>query len=667
VHNRLTSSLSALTVIAAGMLTALGTPASAADVTIAASADSYVRSDLTNNNYGSATTLYTDAAGATSPDMRTFLKFDLSGETPGRAIESAVLEVTTAAASSSGSVGSMDFNLVNETWGETDLTWGNVPAAGKTVGSLSNTTSGEQYSVPLDTSAVQSVLGSSLALRTDTTSTDALALSSKEGSLAAPTLHITYADPPPTPADATIEPIADSYTNAASPGANYGSAQRLYSDGDGSAPVKRTYLKFDLSQYAGSTLSRAILKIHSDILPGGSADYPSVRSVSNDTWTENGLTWANQPTVGSAIGTISAPGHDTTTSLLLDKSEVQAALGGHLSLAIDQVGADGLTIASKDSTRMAHPQLALSFGSAAAKDPVVWAVADLCDSSHLCINTANLITADAPPAAVLITGDEAYANGTDADFRSLDTDFGSKLFADGSTIASKSLPTAGNHEYRTAYAAGYFNYFSKLEGLGFVGRYDRSSWYAKDIGNWRIISVNSNYADERSGSCNNWCQSGIHSTEPAVGGLTATQAYRQRSFLAAQLDDAQAKGMGAIVFDHHPALTDGDYSPGTRLGRILFGVAASHGAELFISGHSHNSQRFTPRNAYGHRSSTGIAQYIVGGGGREPLDAFTGTAAAWRDNSHHGAARILLHDRAAEVAFMATDGSTLDSTTVRIH
>jgi hypothetical protein len=157
------------------------------------------------------------------------------------------------------------------------------------------------------------------------------------------------------------------------------------------------------------------------------------------------------------------------------------------------------------------------------------------------------------------------------------------------------------------------------------------------------------------------------STRPAVGGLTSTQISTQRSFLAAQLDDAQAKGMGAIVFDHHPALTDGDYAPGTRLGRDLFGVAAAHGAELFLSGHSHNSQRFAARDASGELSSTGLVQYIVGGGGREPFDTFTGTDAAWRDNTHHAAARIVLHSGSAEVTFEATDGSILDKSTVTVH
>ena len=65
MHKRLTSCASAFIVIAAAMVAGLGTPASADDISITASADAYVRSDLVDKNYGGTTTLYTDAADAT--------------------------------------------------------------------------------------------------------------------------------------------------------------------------------------------------------------------------------------------------------------------------------------------------------------------------------------------------------------------------------------------------------------------------------------------------------------------------------------------------------------------------------------------------------------------------------------------------------------------------
>src|SRR3954451_15513396 len=102
--------------------------------------------------------------------MRTFLEFDLSEENPGRTIESAVLKVTTTAATSSGSAGTMQFEQVaDDTWTESGLTWTNAPTAGAILGSLSNTTYDKQYSVNLVPGALQNALGSILSLKIDTT------------------------------------------------------------------------------------------------------------------------------------------------------------------------------------------------------------------------------------------------------------------------------------------------------------------------------------------------------------------------------------------------------------------------------------------------------------------------------------------------------------------
>ena len=187
MRERLTTPLCLLSLLAAGIIAGLSTPASADGVSITADADSYVRSDLANNNYGAAPVLYTDAANATGPDMRTFLSFDLTGQPSDRVVESAVLRVTTAASSTSGSAGTVAFKLVpGDAWTESGLVWSNAPAADRTVGTLASTTYAQQYSVTLDPSAVQQASGSRLSLEIDTTSTDSFAIASKEGSLGAP-------------------------------------------------------------------------------------------------------------------------------------------------------------------------------------------------------------------------------------------------------------------------------------------------------------------------------------------------------------------------------------------------------------------------------------------------------------------------------------------------
>jgi hypothetical protein len=47
-------------------------------------------------------------------------------------------------------------------------------------------------------------------------------------------------------------------------------------------------------------------------------------------------------------------------------------------------------------------------------------------------------------------------------------------------------PTAGNHEYYTAGASGYFGYFGAQAGP------DRRGYYSFDLDGWHFISLNSN-------------------------------------------------------------------------------------------------------------------------------------------------------------------------------
>jgi hypothetical protein len=47
-------------------------------------------------------------------------------------------------------------------------------------------------------------------------------------------------------------------------------------------------------------------------------------------------------------------------------------------------------------------------------------------------------------------------------------------------------PSPGNHEYQTAGAAGYFEYYGTLAGDPGKG------YYSYDLGSWHIISLNSN-------------------------------------------------------------------------------------------------------------------------------------------------------------------------------
>ncbi|MDY0282041.1 MAG: DNRLRE domain-containing protein [Salinivirgaceae bacterium] len=90
-----------------------------------------------------------------------------------------------------------------------------------------------------------------------------------------------------------IAPLADSYVNSLYPNTNYGSDERLYAH-YGSNSTKRTFLRFDLTGLpAGEIITGASLLLYTDGGVQGLA--VDAHHVANDAWTEDLLTWNNQP------------------------------------------------------------------------------------------------------------------------------------------------------------------------------------------------------------------------------------------------------------------------------------------------------------------------------------------------------------------------------------
>ena len=95
---------------------------------------------------------------------------------------------------------------------------------------------------------------------------------------------------------------ADAYVKSDVPEDNFGTENHLIAAEE--AVKERSYLKFDLSAYAGVTLLEAVLYqwYRSDCSVGlwGSME---CRSVDDDTWTELGINWNNKPAYGAVLDT----------------------------------------------------------------------------------------------------------------------------------------------------------------------------------------------------------------------------------------------------------------------------------------------------------------------------------------------------------------------------
>ncbi len=189
---------------------------------------------------------------------------------------------------------------------------------------------------------------------------------------------------------------------------------------------------------------------------------------------------------------------------------------------------------------------------------------------------------------VFTAGDNAYDNGTTREFaQCYGPTWGREL--------ARTMPAPGNHDYNTPGAAGYFRYFESAAGDPSQG------WYARDLGTWRVYVLNSD--------C--W----------AIGGCGAGSA--QQRWLAADL--AANPRQCVLAIWHHPRFSSGEHG-GSTATEALWQTLQAAGAEIVINGHDHDYERFAPQTATGAADPSGLAEFVVGTGGRSHY-GFRATAA----------------------------------------
>ncbi|WP_251041710.1 Ig-like domain-containing protein [Arthrobacter sp. ISL-30] len=174
------------------------------------------------------------------------------------------------------------------------------------------------------------------------------------------TWTFTTAPPGGTPETVTLTATADSYVSNASgaAGTNFGTSILLGVD---FSPVEVTYLKFDLSAYAGRTLESATLQLRS--AGSGSTGKQNVKPLLNandDSWTEGGITYSIRPALGTSIGTLGPTTTNTNYNVQLTVSGLTGELGQQLSLGMDSISSDGLDLNSKEAGSTVAPKLVLT-------------------------------------------------------------------------------------------------------------------------------------------------------------------------------------------------------------------------------------------------------------------------------------------------------------------
>jgi hypothetical protein len=190
-------------------------------------------------------------------------------------------------------------------------------------------------------------------------------------------------------------------------------------------------------------------------------------------------------------------------------------------------------------------------------------------------------------------------------------------------------PAVGNHEYLTPGAAGYYAYFGPAAGDPSQG------YYSYDLGAWHIVVLNS--------QC--W----------EVGGCGRNQP--QAVWLEADLRAHPARC--TLAYWHMPRYSSGPHGD-SDLVDAYWDLLVGAGAEVVLTGHDHNYQRFAPRDAEGEIDrERGLRQFVVGTGGFT-LYRFPGPAPAAseaRDDLTHGVLRLRLFEDRYEWEFLPVGGT----------
>lgn len=190
--------------------------------------------------------------------------------------------------------------------------------------------------------------------------------------------------------------------------------------------------------------------------------------------------------------------------------------------------------------------------------------------------TAALV--EAREGTVASLGDSVYDDGTPQEFVDCyEPSWG--------RVKARTRPTAGNHDYDTSNAAGYFGYFGSAAGDPTRG------YYSYDLGAWHIVVLNSNCAEV--GGC----------------GPGSTQEEWLRANLAASTADC------TLAYWHHPRFSSGEHGSDPSVA-AFWTALYEDGAELVLNGHDHDFERFAPQTPAGVVDRRfGIRQLVVGTGG----------------------------------------------------
>jgi len=125
-----------------------------------------------------------------------------------------------------------------------------------------------------------------------------------------------------------------------------------------------------------------------------------------------------------------------------------------------------------------------------------------------------------------------------------------------------------------------------------------------------------------------------------------------------------------LAYWHHPRFSSGTTHGSTAATQPLWQALYDAGADLVVSGHEHNYERFAPQTPTGALDpARGLREFVVGTGGASHFPFGPPLAnSELRDNTTYGVLRLTLKPRGYEWTFVpAASGGFTDSGSGSCH
>jgi calcineurin-like phosphoesterase family protein len=228
------------------------------------------------------------------------------------------------------------------------------------------------------------------------------------------------------------------------------------------------------------------------------------------------------------------------------------------------------------------------------------------------------LAVQASPTALLALGDVQYGLGSLTEYAaSFDPTWG--------RLRAITHPVPGDEDYghSDGGAEAYFAYFGLASGAPGNG------YYSFDLDSWHLVALNTN--------------------------IPLGPGSMQERWLRADL--AANRSPCTLAFMHRPRFSSGGNGDGpsiTPLWRVLY----HYHADVVLTGHDHDYERFKPQTPDGKASDRGIREFVVGTGGTS--HGGTGARAANSevfDNTTFGLLRLDLGDGSYDWRFVPEPGS----------